>query len=226
MEKAYILLSLLTLVLAVGGCGGSSRGLSGDVPVFNTVVAYPKSAQPPTIESDVLVRTQVDMMVNSGPPTCNTRAQAQVCAGSTFRSDNLILSFVVETIKNAQGQPVTPNPSPVLLEKYRVRFTGCILGVYEFPVNQVLNQGETQVTIQPITLDMKMGIVSQRNFVYIHNDGCPTLFSASAYSGVCNATAHFEFDLVEINSGIKRTVRYSLAVRFADFTTSDDQCVR
>ncbi|MEN3027714.1 MAG: hypothetical protein ABDH29_00455 [Aquificaceae bacterium] len=225
MKKAYLSVFVLALVLAIGGCGGGSRGLSGDVPVFNTVVAYPKSAEPSPMVSDVLIRTQVDRVVASGPPACNTPAQAQVCAGSTFRSDNLTLSFVVETIKNAQGQPVTPIPSPVLLEKYRVRFTGCIPGVYEFPVGQVLTEGETQVTIQPITLDMKRSLVSQGNFVYIHNDGCPTLFPVFTYNGICNATAQFEFDLLEVYSGIRRTVGYSLVVRLADLNT-DDQCSR
>lgn len=227
MRKDAVPVSLLTLMLAIGGCGGDSRGLSGSATVFTTAVVHIKSSQPPTLESDVIVRFRVDTMVASSFSTgCNVPAQGQVCLGSTFRGDNLTLTFVVETIKNAQGQAVTPNPSPILVEKYRVRFTGCIPGTYEFPVGHVLTPGETQVTIQPITPDMKRSIVVPGNFVYVHDDGCLTQFNALTYQGICNAVAQFEFDLVEINSGMRKTMGYNLTVRLADFTTQDDQCVR
>ncbi len=227
--KKILLSGSICLTFGMISCGGSSRGLSADAPVFNTVVVFIKESQPNLLESDVIIRGTTTQVVNSAPFTgCNTPITANdVCTGATYTADNLILTFRSETIKNAQGLPVTPNPSSVLVEKYRVSFTGCIPGVYEFPVNQmVLPDTETAVGIQPITQDMKRAMVQPAQYTYIGQDGCPTTFNAIDYPSLCSAVANFEFSTLELNSGIRRTIKYSIAVRFADFSDQDQCTIR
>ncbi len=226
--KKILLSGSICLTFGMISCGGSSRGLSADAPVFNTVVVFIKESQPNPLESDVIIRGATTQVVNSAPSTgCTTPITANdVCTGATYTADNLILTFRSETIKNAQGLPVTPNPSSVLVEKYRVSFTGCIPGVYEFPVNQIVSPDtETAVVIQPITQDMKRAMVQPAQYTYIGQDGCQTLFNNVAYyPSLCSAVANFEFSTLELNSGIRRTIKYSIVVRFADFLSDQDQC--
>jgi len=227
--KKILLSGSICLTIGMISCGGSSRGLSADIPVFNTVTISVVKAEPSPLNSDVLVRLTLPAQVRSEQSTgCSTTVRADdVCIGIDYTTDNLTLTFKSETIKNAQGLPVTPNPSSVLVEKYRVSFTGCIPGVYEFPVNQmVLPDTETAVGIQPITQDMKRAMVQPAQYTYIGQDGCPTTFNAIDYPSLCSAVANFEFSTLELNSGIRRTIKYSIAVRFADFSDQDQCTIR
>ncbi len=226
--KKILLSGSICLTFGMISCGGGSRGLSADIPVFNTVTVSIIDATPSPIQSDVVVRFPQREIINTGPPACNVIGTAEdVCTGASFPADNLTLTFRSTTVRNAQGQPATPIPSPVLVEKYRVSFTGCILGVYDFPVGQVLQpDSDTQVVIQPITEDMKTRLVQQDQYVYITPDGCPTLYNVWTYQGVCNALANLEFSLVELNSGIRRTLKYSVPIRLADYIEPDKCTIR
>lgn len=220
-------LILPLLALLVSSCGGGSRGLSGDMPVFNTVTVTPVAVDPPVLESDVIVRQNVNRPVRTNPPACNVIEVQEVCAGTIFVNDNLRITFKSDTIKNAAGQPVTLIPSPVMVQSYTVSFSSCIPGTYQFPVNVVLQPGEEKpLTIQPITADMKRQISTDGQFVFVSQDGCPTPFNVRTYQGICNAVANLEFELLELNSGIRRRISYPLTVRLSDFTTGDDQCTR
>ncbi|MCX7989372.1 MAG: hypothetical protein N2648_01855 [Aquificaceae bacterium] len=225
MKKAYTLLSLLTLVLAVGGCGGSSRGLSGDVPVFNTVIVSPLGSNPSTLEVDVVHHIPAKANVRTNWPLCDQLAVRDVCIFYNIPSENFQLTLRVETIRNPAGQPVTPNPSPVLIRSYRISFTGCISGVYQFPVGAVL-QPDTQrdVTIQPITQDMKRNLLVQVPYVYTDDSGCQTQFNIFSYVGICNGVANLELELVELNSGIVRRINYPVAFRLSDYQSQGDGC--
>lgn len=228
MKRFVLGAGSICISLGLSACGGSSRGLSADIPVFNTVTVVISSANPNPLESDVLAHVPTTELVRSQPSVgCNTLVRVDdVCTGANYTADNVAFTFRSESIKNAQGQPATPNPSSVLVEKYRVSFSGCISGVYEFPVGQVIAPNEEKAfTIQPITQDMKMGISQRVQYVYINQDGCQTVFNVPTYQGICNAVANFEFSLLELNSGIRRTIKYSLAIRIADYASEADQCL-
>ncbi len=214
----------MPIVLGAFSCGGT--GLSDYTPTFDTVTVVIANAQPNPLESDVVIHTPVQAPVLSAPSTgCNAIAVANdVCIGAVYRAENVDITFNVEPLKNVKGEPVVELPSPVLVEKYKVSFTGCIPGIYEFPVGAVLQPtGDSTVTIQPITQDMKIAITEIINYIYINQDGCPTLLQRASYPSICNALANFEFDVVEIYSGKKKTIKYSLAIRLADYG-EQDQC--
>ena len=229
--KKILLSGSICLTFGMISCGGSSRGLSADIPVFNTVTISVVKAEPSPLNSDVLVRLTLPAQVRSQQSTgCSTPVRADdVCIGIVYTTDNLTLTFKSETIKNAQGLPVTPNPSSVLVEKYKVSFTACIPGVYEYPVGQVVPpDSEYDITIQPITADMKRNLVQSTTlYTYVYSDGCTTDFPGILiYPSQCNALANFEFSTLELNSGIRRTIKYSIAVSFADFSDQDQCTIR
>ncbi|MFN3471406.1 MAG: hypothetical protein ACK4ZR_02210 [Aquificaceae bacterium] len=136
------------------------------------------------------------------------------------------VNFKSDVIKDAAGNPLPVLPSPVLVEKYRVSYTGCLPGVYEFSVGKTISpDSQTPITIQPITIDMKRQMATQVPYPYVGNDGCVTNLQVPAYPSICNAVANFEFSLVELTTGKRAIIRYSLPVIFADYD-QNDQCTR
>ncbi len=227
MRKKSILAYLMGVLLA--GCGGG--GFTENMPVFKTVTVHITGVNRYPMEVDVLQKTTVQAPVFSrdqNTQQCTSITTADVCAGTNFVGENLGLTFKSEAIKDAAGNPLPVLPSPVVVERYRVRFTGCISGVYEFPVGQAISpDSETQITIQPITIDMKRLLgLTQVPYTYIGGDGCGTPgFIVWAYPSICNALANFEFDLVELTTGKRATIKYSLPVIFSDYT-QPDECPR
>lgn len=185
---------------------------------------FVKESQPGYLNSDVIIRKRTTETVKSGPPDCNTLITANdVCTGKEYTPENLTITFKSEPIKNVQGQPLVANPSPVRVEKYRVSFTQCIQGVYEFPINLTISPNEERtVVIQPITPAMKEAIVKPTQYIY-KNDECETVFEVVDYPSPCVADANFEFLVYELYSGKRATVKYRISVRFEDFP-DQDQC--
>ncbi len=224
--KKILLSGSICLTIGMISCGGSSGGLSEDVSVLNTVIVFVKESQPGYLNSDVIIRKRTTETVKSGSPDCNTLITANnVCTGKEYTPENLTITFKSEPIKNVQGQPLVANPSPVRVEKYRVSFTQCIQGVYEFPINLTIPPNEERtVVIQPITPAMKEAIVKPTQYIYINNDDeCQTVFDVVDYPSPCVADANFEFLVYELYSGKRATVKYRILVRFEDFP-DQDQC--
>lgn len=244
--------------LSLVSCGGSSRGLSGNVSTFNTVTVYIKLASPNPLESDVIkkqtrsvsVRSKNDNVVlidNNNNGVCDTgdvccrdvgpnypnyqtaccvnSTQKELCVGGILVGDNVNFTFSSQTIRNAVGQPVTPNPSPILVQSYSLNFGGlCITGQFNYSVGAVVPpDSETVVSTMPVTVDMKNGLLGNTNFTFINDDGCITnIANVPSYTGVCSTSAVIEFSLLEINSGIRRNYTFILPVLFADFTTQGE----
>ncbi len=83
--------------------------------------------------------------------------------------------------------------------------------------------------IDLVTSDMKRRMATSiRDYTYINDDGCQTLFSAAVitYNGVCSTTARIEFEAVELATGTVRRITTYLPVRFADLPTEDDMRLR
>lgn len=224
----------ICLSLGLSACGGGSRGLSGDIPVFNTVLVT--LSGPAGMDVDMVNHIPIKAAVNANWPQCNLSVPVDdACIGHNIPTDNIQLNFSVDVIRNAQGQPVTQNPSSVLLRGYTVRFSGCVSGVYQFSSGVVLppSSAGTNVPIPLITQDMKRNLLVQVPYVYVHKedrpgppgDGCQTTFQIFSYRGICTSVADIEFDLVELNSGITRKVRHSVTVRMSDFNSEGDQCI-
>jgi|UniRef100_A0A7C2VBF4 hypothetical protein len=223
VNKFIPLLGLLAIGISNCGGGGGSGSLD-----FNSVVVSILGANPNPLESDVIIRKKETRYVWTNYPACDTLTPANdVCTGTTFKSDVITITFRSQTIRNAQGQPVTSNPSPVYVEKYRISFSNCIPGTYESSVGATIPPDtDTQISIQPITFDMKKSIALQGQYIYISNDGCGTIFTVYTYPNPCNAIANIEFYLVEQYSGKRKTISYPINVRLADITTQDDECNR
>ncbi len=230
MKKELFLAGSLALFAnAINSCGGSSRGLSGDIPVFNTVAVSITSANPQTLEVDmvahVLITTATD--VNFGFPNCNqVTTTTGVCIGYDIPSEVVNFTFSSNTIKNAAGQPATPNPSPVLIRKVSYSFSNCVSGTYEFPVGVVVNPDtQAQAPVQLFTQDMKRNLLTWVPYEYTNLvDGCKTVFQIPSYRGICTAVASLNFEVVELSSGIVRNIPYQIVVRLSDYNSPNDQC--
>ncbi len=218
---------LFAFAMAIGGllqsCGGGT-GVSGDYPVFKTAtltVSLPTNF----LESDVVKHTTVQTFVRSSFSTgCNQQVlRDDVCIGADFPPDRVNVTFNLEPIKDAKGNPLT-TPSPILIRSYTVSFGNvCVPGTYTYNITYTLTAGETQVPIDLITLDMKERMVTSiRPYTYINQDGCQTNFRVSTYNGVCSTTARIEFEAVELATGIVRRITTYLPVRFADFTNEGE----
>lgn len=226
MKRKLAILGGFIVGIVMLSCGGGSG--SGSLN-FDSVVVSILNVSPNPLESDVIIRKKRTELVRTDPAnSCNILAPAtDVCTGTAYKSDTITITFRSQTIKNAQGQPATSNPSPVYVEKYRISFSNCIPGTYEFPVGATIpSDTDTQISIQPITFDMKKSIALQGQYIYISNDGCGTIFPVYTYPNPCNAVANIEFYLVEQYSGKRKTISYPINVRLADITTQDDECNR
>lgn len=225
MKRFYFGAWVIATALFIVGCGGSSRGLSGDMLAFNTVTVSILGGDPDFLDVDVVNHIPTTVSVNSGFPRCDQVAAGSACISYNITNETLRLTFFVDPIRDLFGRAIPASPSSVLLRSYRVSFTGCIPGVYEFPVGVSLPPtGQTIVTLQPITQEMKRNLLVQVPYVFVNQDGCQTEFQILSYRGMCSGIANLELDLVELSSGITRKVNYSFGFRLSDYQSPGDQC--
>ncbi len=174
---------LLTIVASINlfGCGGG--GGSGSLDFDSVVVSIAG------VKDD-----------NGNPPPINVSCNvvynsSGTCVGEDFQSEIFVITFNSQTIKNAQGQPVTSNPSPVYVEKFKLSLSNCLSGVYEFSVGATLYPDkDTEVKIQ-----------NMRFFANL----CPQQYSPL----ICDTIANMEFYLVEQYSGKRKTIVYPIDLR-------------
>lgn len=103
---------------------------------------------------------------------------------------------------------MTSYPSPVYVEKFKISFSNCITGVYEFTVGATIPQNtDTQIPIQPITVKMKEDLLNQ---------------NPNIVNSICDAIANIEFSLVEQYSGKRKTYSYPINVRITDCKEMDE----
>lgn len=181
-------------------------------------------------QGDICCKDVTPNYPNYQTACCINVTQKDLCIGGLTQSDTVTFTFKSDVIRNAAGNPVTPNPSPVQVRYYNLSFGGmCIQGNYNYAVGAVIppNQ-EVQVSIQPITVDMKSGLIGTTTYQYVNpDDGCITTFSnVPAYlGGICSMSAVIEFHLLELNSGLTRRYTFILPVRLADFQR-EGECSR
>ncbi|MCX8060425.1 MAG: hypothetical protein N3C13_04425 [Aquificaceae bacterium] len=226
MKRSYFGAWVVATALSIVGCGGSSKGLSGDMLAFNTVTVSILRGDPEFLDVDVINHILTTASVNSGFPRCDQVVRvSDACISYNITNEILRLTFFVDPIRDPFGRAIPASPSSVLFRSYRISFTGCIPGVYEFPVGvSLLPNGQTTVTLQPITQEMKRNLLVQVPYVFVNQDGCQTEFQILSYRGICSGIANLELDLVELSSGITRKVNYSFGFRLSDYQSPGDQC--
>ncbi|MEM4732091.1 MAG: hypothetical protein QXO48_02990 [Desulfurococcaceae archaeon] len=180
-------------------------------------------------ETDCIPCAQVPFTANNYQERCCLELkEVSLCIGGGVRSDSVNFTFRSEVIRNAAGQPVTNNPSPVQIRGYRLSFGGmCIPGEYIYPLGDVIPPGgELTVPVQVVSVDMKSRALSSTTYEYVNpEDGCRTTFNVPAYSGICSTYAIIDFQFLELYSGLTRNYTYILPVRFGDFE-SEGECRR
>lgn len=101
-------IALLCLTAMMYSCGGGSG--SDIYGSFDTVLVGITSLTPTKVNSDTLIWVG---------------QASQICSVS-FQDDAINIKIKSETIKDAAGNPVTSNPSPVYFDSYRVIWSNAV----------------------------------------------------------------------------------------------------
>ncbi len=227
MKSLFPIFGLAILILA--GCGGGGSGIGG---VYGSTLVYVLGFETITgsaLQSDVFYIT------------CSDGKNAY-----NFQSDTVLIKFKTETIKDAAGNPVTQNPSPVTFTRYKVYFTSAsptnncerypdcrqlMAGGYEglagFSVHPNFPQVEQGRFISfireyangdRISLEITKGESIQEITIIPATWKSNTLVNyCTSVMDNCLYNGVIEFYGRELYSGKEKVVRTSFTVHFADF---------
>jgi hypothetical protein len=197
MKKLTILSLVAPFLFSCGG--GSGSGIYGG---FDTVLVGITSLTPAKVNSDTLV-----WVGNTG-----------VC-GVTFQDDAINIKIRSDTIKDALGQPVTANPSPVYFDSYRVIWSSAVSNnacegapeckqIFATPFTQL-----TAITVPPnseVEIDgLVVALASWKSSVL--SQYCVSSLDNCIYNAV------LELHGREVLTGREKIVRASFNIQFADY---------
>ncbi|MEJ5339269.1 MAG: hypothetical protein WHS43_06405 [Aquificaceae bacterium] len=220
-----LLLPVGLIVMALAGCGGGGGG-SSIGGVYGSTLVYVLGFETRTgsaLQSDIFFLT-----CSNGRDVYN------------FQTDTVLIKFKAETIKDALGNPVTQNPSPVAFTRYKVsflsasptnnceRYPDCrqlMAGGYEglvgFSVHPESPEGRFErqyANGDEVRIEIKKGESIQEITVVPSSwksntlvNYCTTVLDNCLYNGV------IEFYGRELYSGKEKVVRVPFTVQFADF---------
>lgn len=197
MKKLTVLSLVAPFLFSCGGGGGS--GIYGS---FDTVLVGITSITPTKVNSDTVIFV----------------GDRGVC-GVSFQDDAINIQIKSETIKNASGQPVTPNPSPVYFDSYRVIWSSAVSNnacegapecrqIFATPFAQL-----TGITVPP---DRE---VSMQGLIVTLASWKSSVLSQYCISPLdnCIYNAILELRGREVLTGREKIVRASFNVQFADY---------
>lgn len=197
MKKLTVLSLVAHFLFSCGG--GSGSGIYGG---FDTVLVGITSITPSKVNSDTVIWV----------------GDTGVCSVD-FQDDAINIKIKSETIKNASGQPVTPNPSPVYFDSYRVIWSSAVSNnacegapeckqIFATPFAQLTGitvPPDTEVSLQglPVALaSWKSSVLSQY---------CVSLLDNCIYNAI------LELHGREVLTGREKIVRASFNIQFADY---------
>lgn len=220
--KKMLIVILLSL-LGVFGCGGGGSSIGG---VYGSTVVY-----------------LVEFITRSG-----SNVQSDIffltCSGNrnvpTFQDDVVLVKFKAETIRDALGNPVTQNPSPVFFSRYRVsffsgsstnnceRYSSCrqlMAGGYEGMVGFTVYPNSPEGSFRKsytngdgVDLELKTGESIQEVLVLPSGWKSSTLLNyCLTPSDNCIYNGVIEFYGRELYSGKEKVVRASFTIQIADY---------
>lgn len=194
-------LALLCMIApAVFSCGGGSG--SDIYGAYDTVLVGVTSLLPPKVDSDTIV-----WVGDTGP------------CGMSFYDDAINIKIKSETIKNSAGQPVTPNPSPVYFDSYRIIWSSAVSNnacegapeckqIFATPFAQL-----TSITVPPdseVELDgLVVALASWKSSVL--SQYCVSSLDNCIYNAI------LELHGREVLTGKEKVIRASFNIQFADY---------
>ncbi len=198
MKKLALLCMLSFAVFSCGG--GSGSGIYGS---YDTVLVGITSLVPAKVNSDTVV------FVGDAGQRCQL----------TFQDDAINIRIKSETIKNVAGQPVTPNPSPVYFDSYRVIWSSAVSNnacegapecrqIFATPFAQLTSitvPPDSEVEVQGLVVTLaswKSSVLSQYCVSSLDN---------------CIYNAILELHGREVLTGKEKIVRGSFNIQFANY---------
>ncbi|ADC90160.1 hypothetical protein Thal_1531 [Thermocrinis albus DSM 14484] len=196
--RKYLSLAALSFLVSCGG--GGSDGYKA----FDSVTVTLSSIEPQLVQADV-----INLVKDQNTNQCYPVADA----------DTVTIKLRSDTIKDASGKPITNNPSPVYVYRYRVTF---------IPQNPSQNPCENnppcrQTLAQGIDASLSITLLPDSELTYqgiavtlADWDNGPVRTVCSSAGG-CYYTARIELYVREVLSGREKVLSGSVTVDFADY---------
>ncbi len=207
VKKVKLALAAGLLSAGLLSCGGGGSGIYGG---FDTVLIGVSQVNPPKLESDTLI-----LQDNDGDGFCD---------GYSFQDDALQITLKSEPIKDANGEVITPNPSPVYIDRYRLTFVSGVSNnncerykscrsLFAQPYEQF-----TSITINPneeLTVGLVVVLASWKSSVL--SQYCATPLDNCIYNVVLELRGR------EVLTGSTKTIRATFNVQFANYNQGNAQ---
>lgn len=197
------------IVVSLLSCGGGGSGIYGG---FDTVLVGVAQLTPPKLESDTVVKL-------------DDNADG-ICDRFLFEDDEIQITLRSEVIKDANGEDITNNPSPVYIDRYKLTFISAVnnnncenyescRSVFATPYEQL-----TSITVDPgteIPTAITVALGSWKSTVLSQH--CLTSLDNCIYNVVLEMRGR------EVLTGSDKTIRATFNVQFMDYPVGNSEGV-